>query len=242
MRVTKKFSGTSCIGKSVFCPCEHSPENVELMKKVSDKLNELEKDFRTKVEHQSASPHIDGLLRTIGRSWLAPLKMSDFPGLEALKPSLKFETLGRPPRPVIADRLEAEMSGFAMRAIPVPPVMSSSLPPPIPPSMPRLNADSSSASSSAPPANNAGAAVKRARVRDGTEDFSLTDQDAGDLLFNFFTSVHKTYAAEEGEPASGSNSDGEPGECWASYKTHELGTEPDLVTQALKRQKVIDGC
>ena len=32
MRVTKKFSGTSCIGKSVFCPAEPTPQNLELVK------------------------------------------------------------------------------------------------------------------------------------------------------------------------------------------------------------------
>lgn len=32
MRVTKKFSGTSCIGKSVFCPAEPTAQNLELIK------------------------------------------------------------------------------------------------------------------------------------------------------------------------------------------------------------------
>jgi hypothetical protein len=52
MRVTKKFSGTQCIGKSVFCPCEPTPDNIELLKMVNYRLAELERDFRVKVRRR----------------------------------------------------------------------------------------------------------------------------------------------------------------------------------------------
>lgn len=243
MRVTKKFSGTSCIGKSVFCPCEPNADNIELMKEVSAKLNELEKEFRNKVEHQGAASHIDGLLRSFGRQWLTPLKMSEFSALDGLKPPLKLETLGRPPRPFLPERFSEDLFRPAMQPAPLPhphpPVQlvrnNSGGAPPAPPAGVVNNPPP------APEANN----VKKTRRAEG-DDFALTDQDAGDLLVNFFASVHRTYAAGEEEESEGSPSpvpEKEPGECWASYKTHELAAgEPDLVSQALKRQKVIDGC
>ncbi|EWM26570.1 hypothetical protein Naga_100421g2 [Nannochloropsis gaditana] len=53
MRVTKKFSGTSCIGKSIFCPCEATPDNLEASKRVSSRLAELEAAFKSKVDAPS---------------------------------------------------------------------------------------------------------------------------------------------------------------------------------------------
>lgn len=55
MRVTKKFAGTSSIGKSVFCPCVPSPENLERMKEVKLKIAILEQGFRAKVESTSTT-------------------------------------------------------------------------------------------------------------------------------------------------------------------------------------------
>eukprot|EP01041_Mallomonas_annulata_P004580 gene4580-9102_t len=50
MRISKKFAGSSCIGKQVYNPCDPTPETTELMKSVQDEINHLEELFLAKVE------------------------------------------------------------------------------------------------------------------------------------------------------------------------------------------------
>jgi len=50
MRITKKYAGSSCIGKRIFSPCERTPENAERQRRAQKELTELETAFRTKLE------------------------------------------------------------------------------------------------------------------------------------------------------------------------------------------------
>lgn len=50
MRISKKFAGSSSIGKQVYAPCDPSPMTMELMKAAQDELLLLESSFLAKVE------------------------------------------------------------------------------------------------------------------------------------------------------------------------------------------------
>ncbi len=49
MRITKKFAGSSCIGKQSFVPCENTPENEIRISEVQAELNELQSKFIEKL-------------------------------------------------------------------------------------------------------------------------------------------------------------------------------------------------
>ena len=49
MRITKKFAGSSCIGKQSFSPCEKTPENLKTIQDIQDDLNVLQEKFMAKL-------------------------------------------------------------------------------------------------------------------------------------------------------------------------------------------------
>ncbi len=53
MRITKKFAGSSCIGKQVFTACDTNA-NLSTMTKMQEELADLEEKFQAKVEIQRA--------------------------------------------------------------------------------------------------------------------------------------------------------------------------------------------
>eukprot|EP01031_Cornospumella_fuschlensis_P031069 gene31069-37549_t len=53
MRITKKFAGSSCIGKQVYIPCDTKTDPA-LIKQSQEELRELEEKFKAKVEAQQA--------------------------------------------------------------------------------------------------------------------------------------------------------------------------------------------
>lgn len=55
MRVTKKFSGSSCIGKQIFQPCDETSVNMELIKRGELELNKLENTFRSRIKYSNSS-------------------------------------------------------------------------------------------------------------------------------------------------------------------------------------------
>ena len=52
MRITKKFAGSSCIGKQVFTPCDPKTVDHEAATRVTEELKDLEDKFRAKVDGQ----------------------------------------------------------------------------------------------------------------------------------------------------------------------------------------------
>jgi hypothetical protein len=55
MRVTKKFSGSSCIGKQIFQPCDETSVNIDLMKKGELELIKLENTFRSRIKYSNST-------------------------------------------------------------------------------------------------------------------------------------------------------------------------------------------
>eukprot|EP01039_Chlorochromonas_danica_P008722 gene8725-9612_t len=53
MRITKKFAGSSCIGKQVYVPCDPKTDPATI-RQAQDELRELEEKFRAKIEAQHA--------------------------------------------------------------------------------------------------------------------------------------------------------------------------------------------
>lgn len=54
MRITKKFAGSSCIGKQVYTPCDVKTIDQTVIAKIQEELKELEEKFRAKVDVQRA--------------------------------------------------------------------------------------------------------------------------------------------------------------------------------------------
>lgn len=52
MRITKKFTGESCIGKRVFHPAVRCPNNAEMIDKAQSELRELESRWRKRLDMQ----------------------------------------------------------------------------------------------------------------------------------------------------------------------------------------------
>lgn len=50
MRITKKFTGTNCLGKRVYHSCERTTATYEVAKKAMGELAELEERFRARLE------------------------------------------------------------------------------------------------------------------------------------------------------------------------------------------------
>lgn len=50
MRITKKFTGTNCLGKRVYHSCERTKATYEVAKQAVEELAELEARFRTRLE------------------------------------------------------------------------------------------------------------------------------------------------------------------------------------------------
>lgn len=50
MRITKKFTGTNCLGKRVYHSCERTTATYEVAKQAVDELAELETRFRARLE------------------------------------------------------------------------------------------------------------------------------------------------------------------------------------------------
>lgn len=50
MRITKKFTGTNCLGKRVYHSCERTTATYEVAKQAMGELAELEERFRAKLE------------------------------------------------------------------------------------------------------------------------------------------------------------------------------------------------
>lgn len=50
MRITKKFTGTNCLGKRVYHSCERTTATYEVAKQAMDELAELEMRFRARLE------------------------------------------------------------------------------------------------------------------------------------------------------------------------------------------------
>lgn len=50
MRITKKFTGTNCLGKRVYHSCERTTATYEVAKQAVEELAELEARFRTRLE------------------------------------------------------------------------------------------------------------------------------------------------------------------------------------------------
>ncbi|CAM9747726.1 unnamed protein product [Choristocarpus tenellus] len=79
MRITKKFTGSNCLGKRVYHSCERTLATFEEIKSANTELAELEANFRTQLEqskerkarllntgHMVASPIIDAMVRQGG--------------------------------------------------------------------------------------------------------------------------------------------------------------------------------
>lgn len=50
MRITKKFTGTNCLGKRVYHSCERTTATYEVAKQAIEELAELEARFRARLE------------------------------------------------------------------------------------------------------------------------------------------------------------------------------------------------
>ncbi len=263
MRVTKKFSGTSCIGKSVFCPCEPTPDNLDMIKMVARRLEELEGNFKNKVEN-----NISAIPPAMHPHLAVPHWMSQAAGPAAAVAPVPLAG-GHPPPPGpqsfdngIGNGLGGGGGGSGGRAGGrLPPHMHAHLHPharggalPAAPgsygmpsrhSAPDLalvdtGSDDDGTLHSGPDPGGPrrrfttgrrlgphhGQAYqqgvgRRSRSIDleGADFPSLTDHAAGDLLVNFFASVHRNYGTdsdhvvedddEEDSRSSGSQSDGE---------------------------------
>jgi hypothetical protein len=71
MRITKKFAGSSCIGKQVYTPCDSKTIDPEILNKVNEELKDLEEKFRARVDVQRAMD-------------LYPLSNPSYPGLQPM--------------------------------------------------------------------------------------------------------------------------------------------------------------
>lgn len=175
MRITKKFAGSSCIGKRIFTPCPRTPANAERSRESAARLAELEAAFRAKLD--SARPSRAQAAVAAAAAAVGRLQDQGMP-FQMMKHPVGGVTRGAPtgnPRPGLP---MAPMGNFSMG--PFGPAMAAAAPgmPPLPPMiygpgampqhrMPRVQSASSAA------------------------ELTKDDHDACGLLMGFFNTVQR---------------------------------------------------
>lgn len=72
MRITKKYSGSSAVGKQTFVPCEPTESNLRSKAEVEEELNDLQQKFLLALSMMTSDSYESGTLIADGSgSWMA---------------------------------------------------------------------------------------------------------------------------------------------------------------------------
>ena len=191
MRITKKFAGASCIGKQVYQPCRYTPQNIEAIQHAREELAHLERVFLSRLgggrNGGTAGAQESSIDDGTGGQTLANSKKRSRLMGTSNEPGITKRPMSAPDLSILSDQMtDSELWGSNSDTNTKSDNFSTS-----------INSNSMSADNAA---GSLGRGMsQRSQSAFNLDSYSAADQDAGDLLLEFFRQMHQQQQQQQRE-------------------------------------------